>query len=57
MAAMIWSLIAIHQFGNDELIYTSSVVAHEIGHNLGMNHDDDRCSCDGKSCIMAATAR
>ncbi|XP_051925476.1 disintegrin and metalloproteinase domain-containing protein 9 [Hippocampus zosterae] len=46
----------ISVFGDDELIYTSSVVAHEIGHNLGMTHDDNRCSCDGGSCIMAATA-
>ncbi|XP_049614343.1 disintegrin and metalloproteinase domain-containing protein 9 isoform X3 [Syngnathus scovelli] len=43
-------------FGDDDLVYASSVVAHEIGHNLGMSHDDNRCSCDGKSCIMAATA-
>nr|XP_029502785.1 disintegrin and metalloproteinase domain-containing protein 9-like [Oncorhynchus nerka] len=27
-----------------------------MGHNLGMNHDNGRCSCNGGSCIMAASA-
>ncbi|KAM6203101.1 LOW QUALITY PROTEIN: A disintegrin and metalloproteinase with thrombospondin motifs 17 [Rhynchocyon petersi] len=28
-------------------------IAHELGHNLGMNHDDDNSSCAGKSHIMS----
>uniref|UniRef100_A0A3B3ZIA8 Peptidase M12B domain-containing protein n=1 Tax=Periophthalmus magnuspinnatus TaxID=409849 RepID=A0A3B3ZIA8_9GOBI len=36
---------------NSTLSYFSTIVAHEIGHNLGMNHDRDGCVCDG-NCIM-----
>ncbi|XP_078421754.1 disintegrin and metalloproteinase domain-containing protein 9-like isoform X1 [Cetorhinus maximus] len=37
--------------------YFASIVAHELGHNLGMNHDNDRnCNCEGKACIMNAGA-
>ncbi|CAN9509176.1 unnamed protein product [Ophioblennius macclurei] len=46
----------INVYGNNNLQYASTVVAHEMGHNLGMNHDQGTCSCDGKSCIMAPTA-
>ncbi|XP_049916706.1 disintegrin and metalloproteinase domain-containing protein 9 [Epinephelus moara] len=44
----------INVYGNDNLAIASTVVAHEMGHNLGMNHDNGRCTCDGKSCIMGA---
>lgn len=43
-------------FTDDALVLASTVVAHEMGHNLGMNHDDTRCQCNGRNCIMAATA-
>lgn len=44
------------QFGDDRLVSASTVVAHEMGHNMGMHHDGLGCRCDGDSCIMSATA-
>uniref|UniRef100_J3S831 Snake venom metalloproteinase (Type III) 5 n=1 Tax=Crotalus adamanteus TaxID=8729 RepID=J3S831_CROAD len=29
-------------------------MAHELGHNLGMTHDENYCTCGGYSCIMSA---
>ncbi|XP_071392814.1 disintegrin and metalloproteinase domain-containing protein 9 [Centroberyx affinis] len=46
----------INVFPDNNLAYVSTVVAHEMGHNLGMNHDSDQCTCDGGSCIMSASA-
>ncbi|KAF7669368.1 hypothetical protein LDENG_00199690 [Lucifuga dentata] len=46
----------INVYSDNSLPYFSTVVAHEMGHNLGMNHDDRRCSSDEKSYIMAASA-
>nr|ADI47636.1 metalloproteinase [Echis coloratus] len=31
-------------------------MAHELGHNLGMDHDNGSCNCPDKSCIMSAVA-
>lgn len=44
------------QFGNDKLQSFSTVIAHELGHNLGMSHDISGCTCNAGSCIMAPTA-
>nr|XP_019938468.1 PREDICTED: disintegrin and metalloproteinase domain-containing protein 9-like [Paralichthys olivaceus] len=46
----------INVYSDNNLNFISTVVAHEMGHNLGMGHDDSRCNCDGKSCIMGAGA-
>ncbi|XP_053575421.1 zinc metalloproteinase-disintegrin-like VLAIP-A [Bombina bombina] len=32
-----------------------ATLAHEMGHNLGMNHDDSSCGCSATSCIMSPT--
>ncbi|XP_072341953.1 disintegrin and metalloproteinase domain-containing protein 9-like isoform X2 [Scyliorhinus torazame] len=42
---------------SQNILYFASIVAHELGHNLGMNHDNDRnCNCEAKACIMNAGA-
>ncbi|KAM3830894.1 LOW QUALITY PROTEIN: zinc metalloproteinase-disintegrin-like HF3 [Vipera latastei] len=31
----------------------AATMAHEMGHNLGMQHDENQCNCGANSCIMA----
>ncbi|XP_047447145.1 disintegrin and metalloproteinase domain-containing protein 28 [Mugil cephalus] len=58
--AFIGTLCSGHSVGvvqdhNDRAIAVGATLAHEMGHNLGMDHDDSsRCVCSGDSCIMAA---
>ncbi|XP_054853711.1 disintegrin and metalloproteinase domain-containing protein 9 isoform X3 [Eublepharis macularius] len=47
----------INVFGQMSVQMFASIVAHELGHNLGMNHDDERaCTCETKNCIMNSGA-
>ncbi|KAM9311983.1 zinc metalloproteinase-disintegrin-like VLAIP-B [Gastrophryne carolinensis] len=36
-------------------IAVAATLAHEMGHNLGMDHDTNACYCRDESCIMAAS--
>lgn len=50
--------VFISQDHNDQAIAVGATLAHEMGHNLGMDHDDSSaCTCAGDSCIMAAALR
>ncbi|XP_035772318.1 disintegrin and metalloproteinase domain-containing protein 9-like [Neolamprologus brichardi] len=47
----------INAFNNNLVASFASIVAHELGHNLGMNHDDGRqCTCPTGACIMNSGA-
>uniref|UniRef100_A0A3B4BGM2 Uncharacterized protein n=1 Tax=Periophthalmus magnuspinnatus TaxID=409849 RepID=A0A3B4BGM2_9GOBI len=47
----------INAFPNNHVSSFASIVAHELGHNLGMNHDDGReCACPNQACIMHSGA-
>ncbi|XP_058049974.1 zinc metalloproteinase-disintegrin-like 2d [Ahaetulla prasina] len=32
----------------------ASTMAHELGHNLGIDHDTASCNCSAKDCVMSA---
>ncbi|XP_016055734.1 PREDICTED: disintegrin and metalloproteinase domain-containing protein 20-like [Miniopterus natalensis] len=42
----------VESFMTDNLHTFAYIVSHEIGHNLGMHHDDKTCVCERKHCIM-----
>ena len=47
----------VNQYGGAIVADTASTVSHELGHNLGMEHDNISCNCaDADGCIMAASA-
>ncbi|XP_020644117.3 disintegrin and metalloproteinase domain-containing protein 20 [Pogona vitticeps] len=45
---------AVESYMTSSLFHFSNTFAHELGHILGMKHDDKYCSCNRNACIMAA---
>uniref|UniRef100_A0A0B8RZW0 Metalloproteinase (Type III) 4a n=1 Tax=Philothamnus irregularis TaxID=1899461 RepID=A0A0B8RZW0_9SAUR len=46
--------VAIVQDHNPRTDLMASTMAHELGHNLGINHDTASCHCSANRCIMSA---
>ncbi|KAJ7344759.1 hypothetical protein JRQ81_000709 [Phrynocephalus forsythii] len=44
---------AVEAFTTSSLFSFALTFAHQLGHNLGMQHDEKYCTCSQHSCIMA----
>ncbi|XP_040202029.1 zinc metalloproteinase-disintegrin-like batroxstatin-2 isoform X2 [Rana temporaria] len=51
MCSDMWST-GVNWDHSTDPIRVGATMAHEMGHNLGMQHDENECKCHVKSCIM-----
>lgn len=47
----------VNMWHSDVIGLVASTVAHEMGHNFGMEHDTEDCECPDDRCIMAPASR
>ncbi|XP_032167127.1 disintegrin and metalloproteinase domain-containing protein 1a-like [Mustela erminea] len=44
---------AVESFHHEDVLLFAALMAHELGHNLGIQHDHSACTCEDKlSCLM-----
>ena len=43
----------VNMWHSDVVGLVATTVAHEMGHNFGMDHDKEECECPDEKCIMA----
>lgn len=41
---------------SESISLVATTIAHELGHNIGMEHDTNGCDCRGKNCIMGPSS-
>uniref|UniRef100_A0A672KVL3 ADAM metallopeptidase domain 8b n=1 Tax=Sinocyclocheilus grahami TaxID=75366 RepID=A0A672KVL3_SINGR len=51
------SSAGVNQDHKQNSLGLASTIAHEMGHNLGMSHDEDHCTCGSFSSICIMTER
>lgn len=55
------ALVFLHQDHHNNLIGLASTIAHEMGHNFGLSHDNPGCLCgptySSGNCVMADKLR
>ncbi|XP_040197635.1 snake venom metalloproteinase atroxlysin-1-like [Rana temporaria] len=47
----------VDQDHSSSKVSVASTLVHEMGHNLGMDHDQENCSCSAGSCFMSPVLR
>uniref|UniRef100_A0A8C1K7I3 ADAM metallopeptidase domain 8b n=1 Tax=Cyprinus carpio TaxID=7962 RepID=A0A8C1K7I3_CYPCA len=51
------SSAGVNQDHNQNSLGLASTIAHEMGHNMGMSHDEDHCKCGSYNSICIMTER